>query len=129
VQDVTERVNHEAFMAHRTRLTEALLELPRAAEDLAEIPFMQRGLEMAEELTDSRISFVHLANDDEQPIELVTWSRRTLGEYRSAVGESHYPVSEAGIWADALRRYESVVFNDYPGYARKCGLPKGHADL
>lgn len=129
VQDITERVNHEAFMTHQTRRTEALLELPRAAEELEEIPFMQRGLEMAEELTDSRISFVHFVNDDEQSIELVTWSRRTLGEYCSAVGESHYPVTEAGIWADALRRYEAVVFNDYAGYAHKRGLPKGHAEL
>ncbi len=64
-----------------------------------------------------------------QSIELVTWSRRTLGEYCSAEGESHYPVREAGIWADALRRYEAVVFNDYPGYAHKRGLPEGHAEL
>jgi len=129
VQDITERVKHEAFMTHQTRRTEALLELPRAAEELDELAFMQRGLEMAEELTASRISFVHFVNDDEQSIELVTWSRRTLEEYCAAVGDSHYPVSEAGIWADALRRYEPVVFNDYPGYAHKRGLPEGHAEL
>jgi PAS domain S-box-containing protein len=129
VQDITERLRHDAFTTHQTRRTEALLELPRAAEELGEIAFMQRGLEMAEELTESRISFVHFVNDDEQSIELVTWSRRTLGEYCSATAESHYPVHEAGIWADALRRYEAVVFNDYPGYVHQRGLPKGHAEL
>jgi len=129
VQDITERVTHEAFITQQSRRTEALLELPRAAEELDEIAFMQRGLEMAEDLTESRISFVHFVNDDEQTIELVTWSRRTLREYCSAVGESHYPVSAAGIWADALRRYEPVIFNDYLGYAYKRGLPEGHAEL
>ena len=128
-EDITQRVRHESFMTYQARRAEALLELPRVAEELDELPFMQRGLEMAEELTESRISFVHFVNDDEQSIELVTWSRRTLEQYCSAIGESHYPASEAGIWADALRRYEPVVFNDYSGYEHKRGLPEGHAEL
>ncbi len=84
---------------------------------------------LAEELTESRIAFIHFVNEDQETIELVAWSRRTLAGYCTAVYDSHYPISEAGIWADALRRRAPVVFNDYPTAPNKHGLPEGHAEL
>jgi diguanylate cyclase (GGDEF)-like protein len=72
---------------------------------------------------------VHVVNDDEQTIELVAWSRRTLEHYCHAVSDTHYPVAQAGIWADALRQRQPVVFNDYEQYPHKRGLPEGHAVL
>ncbi|MBK6998906.1 MAG: GAF domain-containing protein [Rhodoferax sp.] len=107
----------------------ALLELPHAAEIFAESAFMQRGLELAEELTESEIAFLHFINADEESIELVAWSRRTLNIYCTASHEKHYPVSQAGIWADALRSKAPVVFNDYPTAPNRRGLPEGHARL
>ncbi|MDP1524869.1 MAG: GAF domain-containing protein [Rhodocyclaceae bacterium] len=115
-----------AFMARRAMY---MLELPRIADALDEASFMQRGLEMAEELTDSKVSFIHFVNEDEKTIELVTWSRRTLESYCHAAFDRHYPVSEAGIWAEALRHRQPVVFNDYATAPGKHGLPEGHAPL
>ncbi|MDZ7753143.1 MAG: PAS domain S-box protein [Gammaproteobacteria bacterium] len=127
--DVTTRLETEAILDRQARRAEALLELPRVVETLPEVDFMQRGQELAEDLTGSRVSFIHFVNDDEQTIELVTWSRRTLDHYCSAVHDTHYPVQQAGVWADALRRREPVVFNDYEAYPHKHGLPEGHAEL
>jgi diguanylate cyclase (GGDEF)-like protein len=90
---------------------------------------MQRGQEITEELTGSVISFIHFVNSDENSIELVTWSKRTLKDYCNAVYDSHYPIRQAGIWADALRQHQPVVFNDYASYSGKHGLPEGHAPL
>ena len=90
---------------------------------------MQHGQELAEELTGSRIAFIHLVNEDQETIELVAWSRATLEHYCQAVFDSHYPVSQAGIWADALRQRVPVVINDYATATGKRGLPDGHAHL
>ncbi len=128
-RDVTERKRAEAIQHIQARRAHALLELPQAAERLDEVAFMQYGQELAEQLTGSEIAFVHFINEDEETIELIAWSRRTLEHYCKAVFDRHYPVSQAGIWADALRRRAPVVFNDYAAYPDKRGLPEGHADL
>lgn len=127
--DVTEQHLAREKLALQARRSEALLALPRWAERMDERAFMQQALEVAEDLTGSEISFVHFVNGDEETIELVTWSRRTLETYCDVVHDSHYPISEAGIWADALRSREPVVVNDYPGYPDKNDLPEGHARL
>jgi PAS domain S-box-containing protein len=129
VHDVTDKKATERNVAYLARRAEVLLELPRLAETLPEAEFMQHSLDMAEELTASRISFIHFVNDDERSIELVTWSQRTLQDYCQAAFDRHYPVAEAGIWAEALRQRKPVVFNDYATAPGRRGLPEGHATL
>lgn len=125
-RDISERKRIEDTPALQSRRAEALLELPRVAEEVDEVAFLQRGQELAEELTGSCIAFIHFVNDDEETIELVTWSRRTLRDYCKAVFDRHYPVSQAGLWADALRQHQPLICNDYAADARH-GLPEGHA--
>jgi len=128
-RDVSELKRAEAALALQARLAQALLELPRAAEKLDETAFMQHGQELAEELTGSPLSFIHFVNDDEQSIELVAWSRPSQADDCQAGHDTHCPVSSAGIWADALRRRHSVVFNDCDSLPDKRGLPEGLAHL
>ena len=127
--DVTPQLAAEAALKVQARRAEALLSLPGLAEQGNEADFMQQAQELAEDLTGSRIAFIHFINPDGESIELVTWSRRTLAHFCRAAHDRHYPVSEAGIWADALRERKPVVFNDYAAYPHKRGLPEGHAPL
>jgi len=113
----------------KVRRAEALLALPAAAETLNEHDFMQHGQELAEQLTGSQIAFIHLVHEDQETIELVAWSHATLAHYCTAAYDNHYPVSQAGIWADALRQRAPVVVNDYASAVGKHGLPEGHARL
>ncbi|MBF0472039.1 MAG: GAF domain-containing protein, partial [Gammaproteobacteria bacterium] len=109
---------------------EALLQLPRISDaERDEKLFLQQGLAIAEKLTASTISFVHFINEREQTIELVSWSESTLNAYCEAAYTSHYPVSEAGIWVDALHQRQPLIINDYATYPHKKGLPPGHAAL
>ena len=116
--DITERKQHETMLALQAGRSEALLELPQAAETLDEAAFMQHGLEVAEKLTGSRIAVIHFVNQDQETIELVTCSRATREDE-----------CQAGIWADALRRRAPVVFNDHVSVPNKHGLPEGNAHL
>ncbi len=127
--DVTQRHLAEQNLAKQIRRAEILLELPKKADELAEKAFMQYALECAEELTESVIGFIHFVNDDGVSIELVAWSRSTLENYCTAAFDAHYPISEAGVWADAARQKLPVVINDYATAPNKRGLPAGHSPL
>ncbi len=129
VSEVGERKKQEDLMSFQARRSQALLELSPASEGWNEKSFVQRGLALAEELTGSKIAFLHFVNDEERTIELVTWSKRTLQDYCKAVQDEHYPVDQAGIWVDAVHQRKPVVFNDYANYPHKRGLPEGHAEL
>ncbi|MBT9522729.1 MAG: PAS domain S-box protein [Dechloromonas sp.] len=127
--DVTERRLTELKLSQQARCSAVLLALPKKAEELSEKAFMQYALECAEELTQSAIGFMHLVNDDGVTIELVAWSSSTLKNYCTAAFASHYPISEAGIWADAARNKKPIVINDYANAENKHGLPPGHSAL
>mgnify|MGYP002639290185 CR=1 FL=1 len=129
VTDVTERETHRRLAAFQAQRAKVLLAIPLGAENCSELDFLQFCLAQAENLTDSSISFVRFVNDDEQTIELATWSKQTISKFCQIITDSHYPVRSAGIWADSLREHRAVVFNDYENYESKHGLPEGHAPL
>ena len=133
LMDITDRRQAEQTLVLQARRATALLDLPRAAERLDERAFMEYGLELAEQLTGSRIGFIHLVDADQQTIEMAAWSQATREHYCRAVYDGHYPVGEAGVWAEALRRRAPVVLNDYAGAlpveVQRRGLPPGHAAL
>ena len=128
-RDITERKKAADNLALQARRAEALLKLPGISDQLDEVAFMQSAQELAEDLTGSQISFIHLVNRDETTIELAAWSRRTLEHYCTAAFDKHYPVSQAGLWADSLRQKRPMVFNDYASSQDRRGLPEGHAEL
>lgn len=116
--DVNERVEAAA-------LTKALLRINELGGRLPEKEFLKEGLELAEMLTHSTMGFLHFVNDDQETLELITWTSSTLRGCQAAF-DAHYPISSAGIWADCFRQRKPVVFNDYAAYDHKKGLPQGH---
>ncbi len=129
IEDITAGMRAHAVVELQARRSAALLEMPAAAERMAEADFIQWVQEQSENLTSSEISFVYRVHEDEQSIELITWSDRTVRDYCATAFERHYPIEDAGIWADAVRLRKPVVLNDYPAYPRKHGLPEDHAEL
>jgi PAS domain S-box-containing protein len=127
--DVTERRQAEIRLALQARRSAVLLELPNKAEALSEQAFMKYALERAEELTQSVLGFIHFVNDDGETIDLATWSSSAPENDCTATRDNHYPVSEAGIWANAAREKMPIVINDYASATGKQGLPPGHSAL
>jgi two-component system, sensor histidine kinase and response regulator len=130
-RDITHRKQSELLMDLQKQRAEALLELPQIADELDEVGFMQHGLALAESLTGSFMGFIHLVNLDQETIELVAWSQATVedGGCQLPPNAIHYAISQAGVWADALRQGRPITCNDYPALADKCGLPPDHAPL
>ena len=106
----------------------AMFEMSQQADTMDERALLQRGIDEAVRLTGSEIGYLHFVNDDQESIQLYTWSTGTLSQC-TAVHESHYPISAAGVWADAARRRRPVVHNDYQSLSERRGYPGGHAHL
>lgn len=127
--DITERKQAEVRQSRYLKRVAGLLRINELGGRLEEKEFLRRGLELVEDLTESKISFIHFVNENQQSIELTAWSARTMAKYCTASYESHYPASGAGIWADCLRQHKPVIVNDYSNHPAKHGLPEGHSIL
>jgi diguanylate cyclase (GGDEF)-like protein len=111
-----------------TRARAAVLDLYRLALDADEPAIFATAVELAVAMTGSEIGYFHLVNEDQETIELGTWSAATLQQC-TAVYDRHYPISEAGVWADSARERRACIHNDYQALAGKRGLPEGHVVL
>jgi len=106
----------------------AVKELERLTTEMTERAIIQRGVDIAQIATASRIAYLHFLNADQNTIELGVWSHDTLAGCE-AVYDRHYPVEAAGIWADSVRTRAPCIHNDYETQAGKRGLPDGHSLL
>ncbi|MBI5559235.1 MAG: GAF domain-containing protein [Deltaproteobacteria bacterium] len=105
----------------------ALLELSQMKFETEE-ELIRHGLEEAVRLTRSKVGYLHFFNEDQQSLGLFLWSEAVM-EFCTAAKTSHYPLREAGVWADCVRQRQPVVHNDYPNLAAKKGVPAGHFPL
>jgi PAS domain S-box-containing protein len=89
-----------------------------------------RALDKIGELVGSAIGFFHFVEADQKTLSLQQWSSRTLLEFCRAEGKGqHYPIEQAGVWADGARLKKAVIHNDYNSLERKQGMPEGHAEI
>ncbi|QIK37892.1 response regulator [Caldichromatium japonicum] len=123
-RDVTERKEYEMLLDLQKRRAEALLQLPKLAEQHDEHGFIEHSLAFAESLTASPIAFASLVNPDQETIELTAWSRAMLDQGLCPLPSDllHYPLSRAGLWADAIRQGCPIIRNDYPASPDKVEL-------
>ena len=121
--DITVRKRTEALQSAGARLAGM-----SDASTLDEV--LQFALDECESMTGSRIGFAHFLDADETTLQLQMWSTRTLDGMCTAEGKgSHYPVLQAGVWADCVAARAPLVHNDYANLPHRKGLPPGHAPV
>ncbi len=122
-EDITERKELESILDFRYRL----IELANQSDMDAVIQFT---LDTAEIMTRSKIGFFHYMGDDQNTLNLQTWSTNTLKHMCNAEGKGlHYSIDKAGVWVDCVKQKKAVIHNDYESLAHKKGLPEGHAPI
>ena len=109
-------------------VVKTLVDLHDQSQHLMEKDFLTYGLDVLCTFTRSEIAYLHFINHDQESIELVTWSSSTHALCTAAF-DQHYPISQAGIWADSFRQRRAVVHNDYANETKSHGLPEGHFPL
>lgn len=121
IRDVSRQTFTREIMAARLRLMEYSLN-----HSLNEL--LRETLDEAEGLTGSCIGFYHFKDPDSQILTLQAWSTKTATMFCKAEGTgSHYPISQAGVWADCVHERRPVIHNDYASLPHRKGLPEGHA--
>jgi len=114
--------------ARRQRVDGCRLSLLERAPTSTLKELLTATLDLAEELTGSSIGFFHFVDEDQTTLSLQAWSTNTVARMCTAEGAgSHYPVAQAGVWADCVRTGKVVVHNDYPSLPDRKGMPAGHA--
>jgi PAS domain S-box-containing protein len=123
IRDISKRNRTEAVI----RLHLALIEFS-ATHSTEEV--LQKSLDQVGELTGSPLGFYHFVEKDQKSLSLQAWSTRTMREFCQAEGKGlHYAVSNAGVWADAIRHHKPIVHNNYASLPNRKGLPPGHAQV
>jgi PAS domain S-box-containing protein len=123
IRDLTEQKRQEALLRAQMRLTEA--STSRSSAEL-----MRMLVDEAEALTASAIGFFHIVDADQESLLLQEWSTRTLASMcRAQPDRTHYPVAQAGVWAEAVRTRAPSVHNDFALVRDKKGFPHGHAHV
>ncbi len=121
--DITARV-------HIQELFRSRLEIIEDSEMMSVEELLQRTIDEAEKITDSRIGFFHFVNEGDETITSQQWSTRTKEFYCLAESEGkHYPMEKAGIWADCAREKTVKTYNEFDRQKDLKGLPDGHAPL
>ena len=110
------------------RRLSAMLEISQQAVQLDERQVLARALEVAVALSGSEIGYLHLVNPDQETVAFHLWSEGAL-RYCTALSDPHYAVSQAGLWADAVRLRRPVIHNDYQALEKRKGYPSGHAHV
>jgi response regulator RpfG family c-di-GMP phosphodiesterase/signal transduction histidine kinase/HPt (histidine-containing phosphotransfer) domain-containing protein len=95
-----------------------LLDLDLRAPNLSEKAVCDIVLEMGIRVTRSRIGFLHLLDQDQKTVSSVIWKDESL-RHCSLIHDTHFALSEAGIWADCVRTRHAVIYNDYQGIGAK----------
>lgn len=122
-RNITERKLSETLMQKRFELVEF-----SARHSFEEV--LQKIIDVVSELTDSHIGFIHFVENDQSTINLKAWSTETLQKFCQAEGDGmHYPVGQAGVWAEAVRKRQPVIHDDYESLPDRKGLPDGHAKV
>jgi PAS domain S-box-containing protein len=123
------RMRTEQSLRSEEARLDALLRLSQMSEaPLNEISSFT--LEQAIALTDSKIGFVGFLNEQETVYTLHSVSKDVVKECNVVGDPVHWPVSDAGIWADAIREHRTLFVNDYSQpHPRKKGIPAGHVPI
>lgn len=123
VTDISARKQNETIMAAR-------LNLLRTAESHSLTELLQATLAECESITGSQVGFYHFLDADQTTLSLQAWSTNTLATMCTAEGSGlHYPVSQAGVWVDCIKKRAPVIHNDYASLPHRKGLPQGHAPI
>jgi len=127
--DITELKRTEEQLALRARTAQALMEFPEASKRMSEPEFFQSVMESIKRLTGSEVSFMHLVREGESTLELAYCSHRSPDHDCRTVFGTRCSVSEAGVWANALRERRAVLCNDEASCQGARGLAAGQVTL
>jgi PAS domain S-box-containing protein len=127
--DITERKQAEAALKAAYTKLETLWSI--ASLDNADLKTIcDHILASIVKMTFSQYGFYGFIDENESGMTIYTWSGEAMKDCSVIDKPRHFPIAEAGVWAEAIRRRTQFILNHYAaGHAAKKGLPEGHTPL
>jgi PAS domain S-box-containing protein len=124
--DITERKKTEEELRYTTTRLEALWDITKLVDaDFKTI--CDHILSEIVQMTKSEYGFFGFISEDEFTMTIYSWSGDAMKDCSTVDKPQHFPISEAGVWAEAIRKRTPFVMNDYTIYHEaKKGCPDGH---
>jgi PAS domain S-box-containing protein len=98
--------------------------------DASDQELMDYALDSITKITQSDFAFIDLLDQDEKVMTIYSWSKTAMKECNVQIKPIHFPVSEAGIWAEPIRQRKPVIIDDYSvNMPHKKGVPEGHVTI
>jgi PAS domain S-box-containing protein len=85
-------------------------------------------LDHAVKVTKSKIGFFHIVTDNQKETKLTAWNKEALKTCNANYAD-HYPVEQAGNWADCIRLKRPIIYNHFQNSPNQKGLPEGHVTV
>ncbi|MCX6575261.1 MAG: PAS domain S-box protein, partial [Candidatus Aminicenantes bacterium] len=129
ITDITERKRAEKEVRLKELRLQSLLNISQhKSKDIQDL--FDCALYEAIKLTVSKIGFFAFYSEENKAMTIVTWSRETMKECEVPDKSLVFPLENAGIWAEGIRRRTPFVINDYQApHPNKRGCPTGHVEL
>jgi PAS domain S-box-containing protein len=132
-RDITATVAMEEKLKREADLHAELLALVEYSFSHTLQEVLQKTVDLVCDFTESPIGFFHFItehSDGSQRIDLRAWSTSTLERYCNITDLSaHYPLPQAGVWADSARLKQPIIHNDFSKVSGKKGYPPGHPEI
>ncbi len=128
-KEIEERIRTAEEQARLQRRLEALWKIARLI-DVDYQTLCDHILVEIIDMTQSKYAFHGFLDEDESMMSLYSWSKKALEDCQIRNKPIEYPISEAGLWGDAVRERRTLFINNYQSdHPGKKGLPEGHVPL
>jgi len=90
---------------------------------------LRYALDEAIRISASEIGYLHFYSATRNTLNFAMWDKQSDSQYQGMNKGAEVSLNLTGIWADAIRKKQPVVHNDYPGVTHKKGLPQWHLPI
>lgn len=92
--------------------------------------FLSFALNKAIQLTESKIGYIFLYDDQKKEFALNAWSNNVLKECSVVDQQTVYQLETTGLWGEPVRQRKAIVNNNFAApHPLKKGVPEGHVAI
>ncbi len=128
-EDISARKKAEAELRLDESRLEALLKVTQMKDTSIKgiSDFVQ---EEAVRLTQSRMGYLALLNDQLNVLKIYSWSGNIMSKCKVRDMNIEYPLESTGLWGEPIRQGKAIIVNDFDAPNKnKHGYPQGHIKL
>ncbi len=128
-RDITDRKLKEVELEKQLTIQTNLVALLRKDAD-SSIHFLDEVLEVALNITESKLGYIYYYNEATNEFTLNTWSKEVMNECSILEPRTIYQLEKTGIWGEAVRQRKEIIINNFTeDNPLKKGYPNGHVHL